>query len=277
MKAKFLISFMLLAFGAWATSGIDVKTQHFEVSDSIRMFDPKEPQDLGFKFTKSASADWPVTVNGKKCPALNEFLVESVFYASHNPKSFPNIPEDVNTLAGCVKKWVHDILRENVMVQEYTIKEMGPGIQDISPDKEPERCWYETVDMKLNHTEGNILFFVENGSSYYGGAHDTYGASYYPFDVALNRPIQLKDIVTSTSKVLRLIPKYDKRDKDCKWYDDVHEVDIENFYVKGNKLVFVFQPYQVGPFSDGIVEVPIPLKTLLSKKLLTKYGRSLLK
>ena len=163
------------------------------------------------------------------------------------------------------------------MVQEYTVKEMGPGIQDINSDKEPERCWYETVDMKLNHTEGNILFFVENGSSYYGGAHYTYGVSYYPFDIVLNRPIQLKDIVTSPTKVLRMIPKYDKRDKDSKWYDNVNEVEIENFYVKNGKLVFVFQPYQAGPFSDGVVEVPIPLKTLRSKKLLTKYGRGLLK
>lgn len=274
---KFFTLFMLLVLGASATSGINVKTQHFEVTDSVIFFEPNNPQDIGYKFTKSASADWPVTVNGKKCPALNEYLVESVFYASHNPNAFPSIPEDVNTLSGCVKKWVHDILRENVMVQEYTVKEMGPGIQDINSDKEPERCWYETVDMKLNHTEGNILFFVENGSSYYGGAHYTYGVSYYSFDIVLNRPIQLKDIVTSPTKVLRMIPKYDKRDKDSKWYDNVNEVEIENFYVKNGKLVFVFQPYQAGPFSDGVVEVPIPLKTLRSKKLLTKYGRGLLK
>ena len=276
MKAKFFISVMLFALCASAASKINVKTQHFEVTDSIRMFEQNEPQDLGYKFTKSVSADWPVTVNGKKCPALNEYLVESVFYASHNPKSFPNIPKDINTLKNCAKQWVHDILWENVMVQEYTLKEMGPGIQDINSEMEPERCWYETADLELNHTEGNILFFVENGSSYYGGVHGTYGASYYPFDVSLNRPIHLNDIVTSTSKVLRLIPKYDKRSKD-KLYDNVNEVDIENFYIKNGKLVFVFQPYQVGPYSDGIVEVPIPLKTLRSKNLLTKYGKTLLK
>lgn len=278
MKKFFLFTFLFMSFGVMNAHGnINVKTQHFEVSDSIRMFEPNETQDLGYKFTKSASAEWPVTVNGKKCPALNEFLVESMFYASQNPKSFPSIPEDVDALASCAKKWVHDILRENVMVQEYTIKDMGPGIQDINSDEEPERCWYETVDMQLNHTEGNILFFAENGSCYYGGAHYIFGVSYYPFDVSLNRPIQLKDIVTSPTKVLRLIPKYDKRDEDSKWYDNVNEVDIENFYVKNGKLVFVFQPYQAGPFSDGIVEVPIPLKTLRSKKLLTKYGKSLLK
>ena len=52
---------------------------------------------------------------------------------------------------------------------------------------------------------------------------------------------------------------------------------IENFFVKDGKMVFVFSPYAIGPFCDGIVEVPVPLKTLKAKGLLTAYGKKLMK
>ena len=101
MKSKvLLLAFVVLALSAQAAPKI--KTQHFEVKDSIRMFDKEDLQGLGFKFTKTVSADWPVTVNGKKSKALNDFLVEEVFYASHNTQSFPKTPDDVKSLTGCV-------------------------------------------------------------------------------------------------------------------------------------------------------------------------------
>ena len=60
MKSKvLLLAFVVLALSAQAAPKI--KTQHFEVEDSIRMFDKEDLQGLGFKFTKTVSADWPVT------------------------------------------------------------------------------------------------------------------------------------------------------------------------------------------------------------------------
>ena len=276
MKTKLFIAFLLLALTAQAAPKI--KTQHFEFKDSIRFFDKEEPDAQGYKFTKSVSVDWPVTVNGKKSKALNDFLVEEVFYASHNPQSFPTVPQDFNSLVPCVKSYVSDILRSNTMLNEYVVKEYGtPGLTDIDSNEEYMSCWFETLDFKVSHTVGNLVFFVENGDYYYGGAHDVFGSTFYANDAALDKPIRVTDVVTNLTKVLKMLPSYDHRDKDSKWWDGINEVDITNFFIKGDKMIFVFQPYQVGPFCDGIVEVPIPLKTLKAKKLLTPYGKKLLK
>lgn len=276
MKTKLFFAFMLLALGVQAAPKI--QTQHFECKDSIRFFDKEEPDAQGYKFTKSVNVDWPVTINGKKSKALNDFLVEELFYASHNPESFPSVPQDVNSLVPCVKNWVSNILRSNTMVQEYIVKEYGtPGVTDIKSSDDYMSCWYETMDFKYSHSVKNLVFFVEDGDYYYGGAHDVFAASYLAFDTELDKPIRVTDIVTNLTKVLKMLPRYDNRDKESKWWDNINEVDIDNFYIKNGKMVFVFQPYAVGPFCDGIVEVPVPLKTLKAKKLLTAYGKKFLK
>lgn len=276
MKTRFLILFVLIALVANAAPKI--KTQHFEVKDSIRMFDKEDLQGLGFKFTKTVNAEWPVTINGKKSQALNDFLVEEVFYASHNTQSFPKIPTDIKSLTSCVKHWVGYILRSNTMVNDFVVKEYGaPGVKDINSNDEPMSCWYETLDFNYSHAVGNLMFFVENGDSYYGGAHNMFASDYLAFDASLDKPIRVTDIVTSLRKVRRMLPSYDKRDKDVKMWDNIGEQEITNFYIKDGKMVFVFAPYAVGPFCDGIVEVPIPLKTLKAKKLLTPYGKKLMK
>jgi hypothetical protein len=38
--------------------------------------------------------------------------------------------------------------------------------------------------------------------------------------------------------------------------------NFSNFYISGKNLVFVFEPYQVGPYALGTVEDPIPLAQL---------------
>lgn len=290
MKTKILIVMLLTACCAWAAPKIvkksaaksttkvapKVKIQHFEYKDSIRFFDKGEPKAPGYKFTKSVSVDWPVTVNGKKSKALNEFLVEEVFYASGNTEYFPTTPQDVKSLSACVKKWVSSNLRTNTMVKEYVVKEYGaPGVKDLNCQQEPMSCWNESLDFNMSHAVGNLIFFKEYGESYYGGAHGSFGESYYAFDAVLDKPIRLSDIVTNENKVCKILPRYDHRAKENKMWDNIDATETQNFYIKDGKLVFVFQPYQVGPYSDGIVEVPVPLKDLKAKKLLTAYGKKL--
>ena len=119
MKSKIVIAFVLLAFGASAAT--KVQTQHFEVADSVRYYEPDDPQSDGYKFSNIVIADWPTTVNGKKSQALYDFLLEEVFYASQNPNSFPGKINDVNTLIGCVKNWTNYLLRNSVMANEHIV------------------------------------------------------------------------------------------------------------------------------------------------------------
>lgn len=276
MKSKFLIAFLLFALSA--SAAVKVQTQHFELSDSVRFYEPDDPQSDGYKFSEIVKADWPTTINGKKSQALNNFLLEEVFYASQNPNCFPGSVNDVKTLTSCVKTWINYILHGSSMANEYIVKDYGtPGVKDISPEDDPMRCMYELTDLKLSHVVGDLAFFVEYSEAYYGGAHPDYMYNYYAFDAALDRPVRLDDIITDRRKLLRILPRYDKRDKDVKWWQEVKAVDLGNFYIKDGNLVCSFTPYAIGPFCDGQIDVKVPLKTLRAKGLLTAYGKKFLK
>lgn len=275
MKAKVLIAFLLLAVTASAAT--KVKTQRFVVKDSIRLIDESEPNEPGYKFIKTATVNWPVTINGKKSNALTKFLLDSVFGANQNRDIYPYYPSDVKVISDFVTDGVYRALRDHSMAKEYRIYEVGsPGIPDINRSENPMSCWTEDVVLDYSHSYGDLAFFTAYYDDYYGGAHNMFATSYHAFDAKLDKPIFLKDIVTSPKKVLRMLPRYDDRDAESKWWQNIDVDDIDNFYIKNGKMVFVFAPYSVGPFCDGEVEVPILLKTLNAKGLLTSYGKKLL-
>ena len=272
MKKIFIIAFVLVALCAQGAT--KVKTQHFEVSDSVIFLEKDDPQALGYKMRMAVSADWPVSINGKESSALTKLLLDSVFYASSNRDIIPYYTSNVSVLRDFIGDWVYRSLRSHNMAQEYDVKECGSA-PSIDCEENPMNCWYETTELMLSHVVDNLVFFKEYNDCYFGGAHNMFFTGYYAFDAALEKHITLKDIVTSPKKLLRMLPAYDKRDKDVKWWENITTESIENFYVKNGKLVFVFAPYAIGPFCDGEIEVAVPLKTLRAKGLLTAYGKKL--
>lgn len=267
---------MLIACGA--SAAVKVTTQHFEVKDSVRLLEKDDPKAPGFLFAKYVDADWPVAINGKHSTALNDFLLDKVFQASENRDVFPYNPGKIDEFINFAANWVQRKLRTNNIVEEYVIKQpSSPGLPALNVEENPMSFWYEMSNLNVSHSLGNIVFFTEYDEIYYGGAHPMHGVSYYCFDAALERPIHIKDIVKSPRKLLRMLPAYDHRDKDCKWWDNVDLNYIENFYIKDGQLVVVFDPYAIGPYSDGIIHVKVPLKTLKAKHMLTTYGKQLLK
>lgn len=275
MKSNFLLlSFLLVTLSVSAVT--KVKTQNFVVTDSIRVFEQEDQDGVGYKFSKHLSVDWPVTVNGKKSAALTKFLLDSVFGANQHRDIYTSYTDDIKVLKGYVSMGVHRALRESDLVKEFIVKEPGE-VANIYSEEWPMSCWYEDMELKVDRIVGDLVFFSAYYDDYYGGAHNMFATRYLAFDANLNKPINLKDIVASPKKLLRLLPNYDKRDADVKWWKDIEVDDIDNFYIDGGKLVFSFSPYAIGPFADGQVEVPVPLKTLRAKGLLTPYGKKLIK
>lgn len=276
MKKILFIAFVL--FALCAQSAVKVKTQHFEITDSVRLFDKDEPNGNGYKLTKTVTANWPVSVNSKKCETLNNYLLEKLFNVSYYADDFPYCPDEMKKMVGFLRKVINTKLHEQSADESFIIKDAGsPGVLDINCEEEPMSCWYESTMIDYSHSVGNLAFFTSYYEDYHGGAHGMFFTEYIPFDVRLNKPIELSDIITNPKKLLSMLPAYDKRDADSKWWENVEIVALENFYIKNGKMVFSFAPYAIGPFCDGQVEVKVPLKTLKSKGLLTTYGKTLIK
>ena len=276
MKKILFITMLLLAFTASAAT--KVKSQHFEIADSVRFFDKDNNDGIGYKLTKRVTANWPVAINGKKCQKLCNYLLDSIFYVNNHRGIFPNYPEKMNVMIESLRTLLQQELYDHNILEEYNVlSARAPGVVDIKCGDYPLNCWYENITIDYSHSVDDLAFFTSYYEDYFGGAHGMFFTEYLPFDINLNKPIHLKDIVTSPKKLLRILPSYDKRDKDVKWWQYIDTNDIDNFYIKNGKIVFSFAPYAIGPFCEGQIEVPVSLKTLNAKGLLTTYGKKYLK
>ena len=272
MKTKLLIALLLTALTSQASPTIT--TSNITGADSIRLFEQDEPDGTGYKLTKTVTLQWPTEVNGKYSSKLAEFLAEEVFSASKNRDIIPYIPADTAILKDFLSDWVYRDINSNSMTAEF-VKKSFLSAPDISAEEYPLSCWYEKTNVRFDHCVNNLAFFASEYEDYHGGTHGMFFTRYLPFDVRLDKPIHIGDIVTKPSAVIRMLPKFDNRPEENKHWQNVTTID--NFYIENGNIIFVFAPYEVGPYCDGEVEVSVPLSKLQQRGLLTAYGKLFVK
>ena len=273
MKTKLLfIAFVLLA--PLSQAATTVKTSYFEVADSMRLFDLDGSDGQGYKYTTFVKVNWPVAVNGRFSDNLNHFLLDSLFHVYEHPDIFPYYPSDMETLTGFLNDVVHCYIDQET---EHYKKVSLLDVPDLNCEECPMRCWYDNVDVDLSHTYGDLVFIKAYYDNYAGGTHNSYQTNYLVFDARLDKPMKISDFVTSPKKLLRMVPRYDHRRVEIKQWNNITVDNINNFYIKNGKMVFVFAPYAIGPYCNGEVEVPVPIKALRAQGLLTAYAKQKLK
>ena len=106
-----------------------------------------------------------------------------------------------------------------------------------------------------------------------GGAH---GSSYLAnvlFSKETGEILKLKDFVSDKSKLTKIADKYFRKVVEIGSTDDLEEAGFwftkgfelnENFYFEGNNMVFVYNQYEIGPYSMGIISVEIPFREINS-------------
>lgn len=120
-----------------------------------------------------------------------------------------------------------------------------------------------------NQIGATVISLVTTNSGYTGGAHGWTGISGTTFNTVTgdrytnlgaffgqSKLDALKALILEKAKVARpgLDPSFGWNDWSAK-YKSVGE--IENFYVSDYGLVVYFQQYEIGPYSDGIIEAQL--------------------
>ena len=126
--------------------------------------------------------------------------------------------------------------------------------------------------------EGNV---VENGCDsilsyqvttdcYLGGAHGSYVVQYYNFDRATGKLLDINDIVPAGKEMLVLMAMGDQlcKDWDAKDLADLQEKTgitmlgdlylTNNFLIKGDSILFLFNQYEIAPYAAGLISVTLP-------------------
>lgn len=120
----------------------------------------------------------------------------------------------------------------------------------------------------------SILFYVSEYMS--GAAHPNTFVVALNYDLVSGKEVSLKNIFKGREDYLvlardlvrpALLEKIKDGNYDKDWVMDGTEANEENysvFSIRQDSLVILFNPYQVGPYALGIVEVPILLSQISS-------------
>ncbi len=121
-----------------------------------------------------------------------------------------------------------------------------------------------------------VSLSIEN-SSYGGGAHGYYSVVGATFDSETGKELALKDLGIDTDEleeyIVNFIKKSDYKDAVFDEYrttihDDLNG-DFQTWYLTGDKLMIIFNPYEITPYAAGQVAVAVPLADL--KNIDSKY------
>ncbi len=103
----------------------------------------------------------------------------------------------------------------------------------------------------------NIITIEDLSSIYTGGAHGTENLHYYNFDLKSKNKINLTTLFKNTEQVKKelysILKEQYKKDKSLTFFSSNYKNFRlpEDFYFTNKGIAFVYQPYEIGPYSQG--------------------------
>ena len=182
---------------------------------------------------------------------VNRVLVEKAFGKEYADRSFL-------MAAACYRDAREAEYRKNV-------EEM----LDVDPDiRIPEYDFY--VSGIVVDTGRMFLTYRLEESHYTGGAHPNSSVRYLNFDArglvtvadlfGEDKLEVLKEVVFEALLLKEGVKTAEELEKKSYFPEFFHVSD--DFYVKGDSIVFVYSPYEIAAYSQGVVEIPVPFSAL---------------
>lgn len=105
-------------------------------------------------------------------------------------------------------------------------------------------------------------------------AHGMNGVLTLNYDLAHGKILSLYDIVDSKKlPALHKLIRDAVKTLDIPLLVSLQEIEIPStFTVTSEGIDFIFQPYEIAPYSEGVVRVTVPLESLIEQNLLTPEG-----
>ncbi|MDE6662303.1 MAG: DUF3298 and DUF4163 domain-containing protein [Lachnospiraceae bacterium] len=144
----------------------------------------------------------------------------------------------------------------------------------------------ESLGFEKVRSDTNVISFIMNSSGYMGGAHGFYNSFGLNYDTKTGELIDFaalsddadkfyKDTLTYNRELTqtdeykeRMFPEdfFDGSELETVLYGD------EKWYLSDEGLVFISNPYELGPYASGIIEFVIPYDKLAEMGLKEEYG-----
>lgn len=130
----------------------------------------------------------------------------------------------------------------------------------------------ETGHLMIAFQSPKLLTLAFFSYSYAGGAHGNFGTSFSSLDMVKNKKLRLDDVITLAGKkqLPTLLEKYFRKTYGLKDSDSLSDGGLfentikpnSNFYVTAKGIGFNYEPYEIGPYALGEINIFIPFSEL---------------
>ena len=123
-----------------------------------------------------------------------------------------------------------------------------------------------------------VTFECARSGYFYGAAHGNKSVGYVNYYLPEGKILSLDDLMNPgyRNKLLRLI-RAALQESEVDLLVNPSGVNVASqFVITTEGLTFSYDPYEIAPYSEGVVTVDIPLESLLEEGLLSRDGRIIL-
>jgi len=207
----------------------------------------------------------------------NSTRVESVSFTDQSADSSYEIDVQYPHLSGFSDAYIQDTVNKNIKnSMELIISDFKNRDAEMTHYKEaPKSTFFARYEVSL--LSKNIFSFRENISEYSSGsAHPNSYTQTFGYNLDSGKSISLQSLFSQNSDYLQkishicissLLSNLGEDDKQFmeEWIKNgagAKEENFQNFLFSESGIVFIFDPYQVGPYAMGSQEVTIPYSEL---------------
>ena len=255
---------MTLAVPALAQSSYGELCQFYNIDKTVKA-KLGEGEDVQYQ-QNSIKALWPVMLNGKECPRLQEAICKWL-----------TDKDDIKQMNQAIEHTLY------IDIENVPFGDNGP-YQILDSFNDIESSYSSTTNTIELKTLGKkfALFHLFSYMYYAGGAHGMYVHNYITYDTELDKIVTLEDVLIDPElirpHILKSINlKYDYTEEDLFLPDDGVLKIPSVWYFEEGFLHLVYQVYEIASFAQGEIDVPLFYPNDPNDpEYLTPYGKQLM-
>lgn len=214
----------------------------------------------------SIKALWPVMLNGKECPNLQEAICKWL-----------TGKDDIKQMDQAIEYILYSDNENGVSFGDNGPYQILDSFNDIESSVSSSTHSVELKSLGKRFATFHLFSYI-----YAGGAHGMYNRNYITYDTELGKIVTLKDILIDPGlirpHILKSINlKYDYTEEDLYLPDDGIMKIPSVWYFEEGFLHLVYQVYEIASFAQGDIDVPLFYPNDPSApEYLTPYGKAIM-
>lgn len=125
--------------------------------------------------------------------------------------------------------------------------------------------WEADIEGEISYQSPTLICISVDSYVFTGGAHGMSSITFFNFDPQTGMPMEQNDLISDQENFTKVAEAYFQEEvieTDKILFEDTSFVMPENMGFDDQGVIFLYNPYEIGPYATGMIEFRIPYKEL---------------